>query len=107
MRYVLNSAVITKEGLYEYKLINVEEAKKWLEKGEFTSTIGYQETVDALRILTGKEVFVNRRMVKMDTGDEALVFRLTCRLDNAELKGKMTADFVLNNCELGLLKKIK
>jgi rhamnose utilization protein RhaD (predicted bifunctional aldolase and dehydrogenase) len=105
-RYILNSAVITSEGVYEYKLISVEEAKKWLETGEFVSTIGYEETAKALELITGVKVDVNRKQVKMDKDDEALIFRLTCRLDNLALKGNMSIDFVLNNCEIGLLKRL-
>jgi rhamnose utilization protein RhaD (predicted bifunctional aldolase and dehydrogenase) len=105
-RYILNSAVITSEGVYEYKLISVEEAKKWLETGEFVSTIGYEETAKALELITGVKVDVNRKQVKMDKDDEALIFRLTCRLDNPALKGNMSIDFVLNNCEIGLLKRL-
>jgi hypothetical protein len=106
VRYILNSAVITSEGVYEYKLISVEEAKKWLEVGEFVSTIGYEETAKALELITGVKVDVNRKQVKMAKNDEALIFRLTCRLDNPVLKGNMSIDFVLNNCEIGLLKRL-
>lgn len=105
-RYILNSAVITEEGYYYYKRISVEEAIEWLKKGDFESTIGYKETVDALAMLTGISVDVNRKMVKMGVGDEALVFRLTSRLDDPSLKGRVSVDFVRENCEIGILKRI-
>lgn len=105
MRYILNSAVITTPGKYEYKLITLDEAKEWLSRGEFESTLGYRETAEALSLLTGIEIPVNRKMVQFQSGDEALVFRLTCRLDSPELKGKVGVDFILNNCEIGILKK--
>ena len=106
MRYILNSAVITTPGLYSYRPISVEKAQKWLADGGFESTIGYQETCDALEKITSIRVSCNRRMVKMKTGDEALVFRLTCRMQDPSLKGKIkNPEFILQNCEIGLLKK--
>ncbi|MEM2057011.1 MAG: DUF1874 domain-containing protein [Thermoproteota archaeon] len=105
MRYILNSAVITTPGAYTYRLIGAEEAKKWLSSGSFESTLGYQETAVALSVITGIPITVNRKMVKMQAGDEALVFRLTCRLDDPRLKGSVGVDFVLQNCEIGILRK--
>lgn len=106
MRYIINSAVITTQGLYDYQLITPDEARKWLSSGDFESTIGYQETADALEALTGVKVACNRRQIRMQAGDEALVFRLTCRLDNPALKGSMSPEFVLQNSEIGILKKL-
>ena len=106
-RFVLNSAVITTPGTYVYRLVSVDEAKEWVSAGTFDSTIGYPETAVALSAITGICIPVNRHQIYMDTGDEALVFRLTCRMANPELKGKLTPAFVLNNCEIGILKKEK
>jgi hypothetical protein len=106
-KYILNSAVITSPGMYEYNFITVEEMKKWLEAGDWVSTIGYEETAKALQELTGIKIPVNRQQIKMKQGDEALIFRLTCRLDNPQLKGYLTTEFIKNNCEIGILKKIK
>ena len=104
MRYILNSAVITTPGRYEYRLIGVEEAKAWMRE-PFESTLGYQETAIALSALTGIPVRINRKMVQFQAGDEALVFRLTCRLDDPRLKGQLSPEFVLANCEIGILRK--
>lgn len=105
MKYILNSAVITTPGTYTYKLIGIDEAHDFLCAGEFESTIGYQETADALMVMTGISIPVNRKLIKMNAGDESLVFRLTCRLSDPALKGKLSADFVKQNCEIGILKK--
>ena len=105
MRYILNSAVITSPGTYTYRLISLDEAKKWLSKGPFVSTLGYQETAQALIAITNMYFELNRKVVQMQVSDEALVFRLTCRLDNPSLKGQLSTEFVLNNCEIGILKK--
>ncbi len=104
-RLVLNSAVVTTPGTYEYRLISPAQAKRWLEQGSFVSYVAYQETCDALTALSGVHIPRQRKTSKMETGDEALVFRLTCRLDDPDLKGKLTAAFVLANCEIGLLTK--
>ena len=118
--YILNSAVITAFGDYSYHPLTLDRAKEWLSCG-FESTIGYPQTAEALTLLTGFPVAVNRKQIKMDVGDEALVFRLTCRLDNPALKGDvrdytynraygnhiLSTEFVLKNYELGLLVRVK
>lgn len=106
VRYVLNSAVITSTGTYNYMKIGVPEAKEWLMMGDFKSTIGYQETADALKKITGVDVEVNREMISMEKGGIALVFRLTKRLSSTEMKGMMGTDMILKNCEIGLLRKL-
>lgn len=110
MRYVLNSAVITAPGRYDYYLVRVEAAKRWLEVGDFISTIGYAETAEALTQLTGVPVAVNRTTIQMAPGDEALVFRLvlppgTPRI-TPETKGMLTPEFVAANSEIGILKRL-
>lgn len=106
MRYLLNSAVITSYGEYSYHPLSLDEGKEYLGYG-FQSTIGYPQTAEALSLLTGCEIPVNRKQIKMDRGDSALVFRLTCRLDDPALKGKLSTEFVLKNYELGILVRIK
>jgi len=104
MRYLLNSAVITSPGLYEYKLISLDEFRRLLPGAE--SYIGYQETVEAIKILTGVEVELNRGTIKMKEGDEALVFRLTSRVAIPALKGEVGIETLLQNLEIGLLKRL-
>ncbi|GEM_PF-2599456 len=105
-RYILNSAVITAPGCYDYRLISVDAAKEWLSSSGWKSTIGYQETADALRQVTGIEIPVDRMQITMNTGDEALVFRLTTRI-NADDKGKIGIDWIKENSEIGLLRKVE
>ena len=104
-RWILNSAVITAPGTYTYTLISLDEMRAWLDRGPYQSTIGYKETAQALAELSGRPIPVDRRMIKMAAGDEALVFRLTCRLDDPRLKGQMGPDFVRDNCEIGILRR--
>lgn len=106
MRYILNSAVVTSPGRFEYTLVDSSQAMAWLAQGPFVSTIGYEETAIALEAITGVRVPVNRQQITMDNQDEALVFRLTARMSDPALKGKLTPEFVMMNCELGILRKI-
>lgn len=111
MKYILNSAVITAPGAYEYHHISAEEARAFLDDGDFISTIGYPETAEALSTLINLPIHVNRKIIKMQPGDQALVFRLTCRVGADRLaiasKGTFTPEFVLANCEIGLLTMLR
>jgi hypothetical protein len=107
MRYILNSAVIAEEGIYEYRKITLEDAKLWLQSGKICSAIGYEETASAIFSLTGYKPEVNRVEVRMREGDEALVFRLTKRVKDPEQKGELSKEYVLSNYEFGILKRIK
>ena len=111
MRYLLNSAVITAPGDYEYRLVTVDEAKAWLAPGQLVSTIGYPETAAAMQALFGGQVNINRIMVTMQAGDEALVFRLVLppgapRIDPTN-KGRLTPEYVAQNSEIGVLKRVR
>jgi hypothetical protein len=106
MRYILNSAVITTPGDYNYRLVSPDEARTWFESGPVESTIGYQETADALSVILGAEIPVNRQMVKMADGDEALIFRLTVRLADPAVKGRVNdPEWLLQHSEIGILQK--
>ncbi|WP_456325933.1 STIV orfB116 family protein [Desulfonauticus submarinus] len=107
MKYILNSAVVTTTGVYEYKLIDIEKARKWIRENNWESTIGYVETAFALSQLVEKPIPINRKLIRMKPGDEALVFRLTIRLPDFRAKGNVGTDYILKYCEIGLLKKIR
>lgn len=107
MKYVLNSAVVTTPGNYNYRLISPDKAKEWLKNNEWESTVSYLQTADALNALTGIIIPVNKKNIRMRKGDEALVFRLRARLDRPEFKGKIDVKFVLKHCEIGILKKTR
>lgn len=105
-KYILNSAVITAPGRYEYRLLSASEAREWA-RGGFTSTVGYEETAVALSELLGQPVKVDRRTIQMQPGDEALVFRLafpagTPRIDPKD-KGALGRAVLAGHYELGLL----
>ena len=110
-KYRLNSAVITTPGVYEYYIITPEQARAWYGNGaDIISTIGYEETANALSLLLGSPVAVNRVTIKMNVGDEALVFRLVLppgspRIDPKD-KGQIMQHVSAGHWELGLLRKI-
>jgi hypothetical protein len=101
-RYILNSAVITAPGRYSYRLVGIEEAKAWVSCGDFVSAIGYAETAQALASILGVQIPVQRIEVRMEPGDEALVFRLRVRPEPST-KGNLGQDFLAQNTEIGLL----
>jgi len=109
MRHILSSAVITAPGDYTYALISLIEAIQWLEDGEWQSSIGYRETAEALSELTGIEVPYDRRTIVMRPGDEALVFRLVLPPGSRRIeplaKAGLGRDYILANCEIGLLRR--
>lgn len=109
MRYVLNSAVITSPGRYEYRLVDADAARRWLAAGPFFSTIGYPETAEAFSAVLGVPIPVDRRIITMAPGDEALVLRLvfppgTPRVNPAD-KGRLSPEFILQHAEMGVLKR--
>lgn len=109
-RYILNSSVLTAFGRWDYRVLSVDEARKWLLAGEFESTIRYQETALALESITGIHIPVRSVTCQMKAGDQALVFRLllppgTQRIPVAS-KGKLSTEFIKEHCEIGLLRLV-
>jgi len=106
MRYILSDTLIGSPGTYDYQLIELSEAKDWLQAGAFSSAIENETVANALSILVGLTIGVRKERPKMEEGDEALVFRFLVHPDDPRLKEGITAAFVIENCELGILKKI-
>lgn len=110
MRYLLNSAVITAPGDYRYEIATPEVARAWFNAGPVQSTIGYEQTAEALSQVLGSPVEVNRATIQMEPGDTALVFRLvfppgTPRIDPAD-KGRLQEAVLAGQFELGLLVRL-
>lgn len=109
MKYLLNSAVITAPGTYEYEHISLYHMKEFL-KEKWESCIGYPETAMALAKIASADIPISRKTITMQPGDEALVFRLVFpqgyRPDPAQ-KGAMGQDFIVKHSEIGLLRRTK
>lgn len=108
MKYILNSSVITSFGKFDYRKASIPEAKSWLSGGGWENTIRYQETCDAFESLFSVRLSSNPKTIKMNVGDEALVFRLVFKgfRPDPSKKGRMSREFILNNCEIGILSRI-
>lgn len=111
MRYVLNSAVITAPGNYSYRHIDLEAARRWIEAGPFRSTIRYRETAAALSALVNHPIETREEVIYLEAGDQALVFRLVfppgTRGLPASRKGRISTSFILDHCEIGILRRLE
>ncbi|MDD3380020.1 MAG: DUF1874 domain-containing protein [Rugosibacter sp.] len=108
MLYLLNSAVVTTPGIYRYRLCDREEAVDLLRRADWVSTIGYEETAKALSTLSGIDIPCPRTQIYMDAGDEGLVFRLTVRLADPAVKGRINdPEWIIDHCEMGILTKLE
>lgn len=132
-RFILNSAVLTAFGRWEYQPLSIEAATSWLREAQpwcddrrceecghatgerfsrWISAIGYPETATALEQLCGLApgtIPVNRQTIQMAVGDSALVFRLVFPAGtrpDAVTKGGMGLAFIAAHCELGLLRRL-
>ena len=108
-RYILNSAVITASGTYTYRKVSVTGAQDWIARGPFESAIGYEETAEIASEVLEVRVSMNRTTIRMEAGDEALVFRLALppgerRIDPA-LKGKARRQYIVQHLEIGILER--
>jgi hypothetical protein len=104
MLYILNTPILTDWGEYIFSRISLEEVKNLLQR-EFTSAIGHEGTATLMSKLVGIEIPVNRIQVKMQAGDQAIVFRVIVRLP----EGKVLTSEELQTIphEFGLLRRVK
>jgi hypothetical protein len=104
MRYVLNSAVISHPGNYEYTLLTGLEAEVWLKRGGFTSRVGYQAATQFLEDRFSVRCPLSREPIAMQPGDEGLVVRLKYRLpEDPAFKVRLRPR--VEDWEIGLLKR--
>lgn len=85
MKYIMNTTIVTNDGNYSLVTISEEEARNWASSSDFTSAVGHPGTAEVMSTLLGTEVVPNRVMVEFETGDEALVFKLNCRLPEGKV----------------------
>ena len=108
--YVLNSAVITAPGTYRYRLVSAEEAREWYHRHKPESTIGYQQTADALGAIVGDTIAVNRTTITMEPGDAALVFRIVLPPGSPRIqpgdKGAIEQVLLEKHYEIGILERV-
>ena len=105
MRYLLNSAVVTAEGVYTYRRITLAEAVGWLRAGDWVSRIGYPQNAAVIERLCGRHCPVSREPVTMAPGDEALIMRLPYRVSDPATKGA-AVDVPDDAWEWGLMRAV-
>jgi len=102
---LLNAPILTSFGTYEYRSIEVEQAKELVAIG-FQSFIGHESTADILSRLLDIKVPHNRAAYVQQVGEEALIFQLKSRI----LAGTVlqTAEEIENvGYQFGVLKRIQ
>jgi hypothetical protein len=106
MLHLLNSAILVNEGVYRYRKIEPETAKKMVQgEEEIKSYIGYVDTLRYMMKILQMNIPLNRGMIDMKEGDRALVCKLKYRLNNPKGKGNFTPRD--EDYEWGLLERIK
>ena len=81
-QYLLNSSVLTSFGEWKYELLSVESARKLASQGNWISAIGHAATAESLSQLLGVHVELQRIDIEMQAGDQAIVLRLSSRLQH-------------------------
>lgn len=79
MRYLINTPILTNYGTFDFKPITIDEAKSLMASG-YTTAIGHVGTADLLTKVLNTKVEANRIPIKMEKGDDAIIFRLKSRL---------------------------
>lgn len=111
MLYLMNSAVLTTAGTYKYTVLDPYEAYRYFDelRGEevdlnklVKSAIGYEQTAAYMSQILNYDVEVNRDMVTLEPGDEALICKLKYRVQDPKSKGQE----VPPEYEWGLLVRI-
>jgi len=87
-KFILSSPTLTAAGEYEYKRISSQQAGQWLREGVFISAIRCPDRKLALEmVLNCGEIGFDHSNIRMNCGDEALVYRL--KLNRHECKNAL------------------
>ena len=84
---ILNTSIITSEGVFSLRDISLEEARKLAitNRDNLLSAVGHQSTADILTTLLGVEIKMNRINFVQEQHQEALVFKLLGRPKEGKL----------------------
>ena len=103
-RFLLNAAIMTTPGVYEYRLLTPDEARAWAQAGEFRSFVGYPKLARLLEVFFNREVPLSRERIEYRPGDEALVARLRYRVGDPSSKREIEPS--LSDLEFGLIRYV-
>ena len=84
---ILNTSIITSEGIFSLRDISLEEARKLAidNRDNLLSAVGHQSTADILTTLLGVAVSMNRINFVQEKEQEALVFKLLGRPEEGKI----------------------
>ena len=90
------------------KKIDLEQAREWVKKGDFTSAVGHESTAKLLSELLGVEIKPNRIFVDMQKGDEALAIQFLERIQEGKVLSKEELEQMYNEGKIvfRLIKRI-
>lgn len=87
-----NSAVMTADGVYKHCTISRDEfarlVREAADRGVLESYVGYPDTANHIRAVTGVEVPLSRKPMDLRPGDTILVCRLGYRVMDPGSKGQ-------------------
>lgn len=103
---LLNAAILTDYGTFDYKLITLEEAKRVARAAvEVQSAIGHSSTAEILAELLEFPVDKNRFEYKQETGETALIFRLKQRPPEGRILSREEIEEI--GYEFGVLRRVQ
>ena len=82
---ILNCAILTSLGGFDYRKSSVEEAKKLLQENGFESAVGHKATAEILSQILDTEIPQNRIQAKQEAGQIAIVFSMNKRIEEGRI----------------------
>jgi len=83
---ILNTSIITVDGLYALSTISLSEATRLVQSAEgLDSAVGHVSSAQILTELLGAEVCVNRQVFVQTVGQKALIFKLCGRPEEGKI----------------------
>ncbi|MFA9424528.1 MAG: YddF family protein [Sedimentibacter sp.] len=85
---LFNGTVVTTNGMYSIKNIDVETAKKYIKQNGFISAIGHEATAEILSSILEADIHMNRIQFHQEVGQIAIAFKLNERPPEGDVLNK-------------------